>query len=408
MILLPIIIIQTVTIIIFYERHWENVSNHMENYLISEIKTVTNYYIKYPKQVSVLKDLNQLDLKIVLLNQHKMDAKVTDSILKNFQEKLNAHLNYNTEIFYINSKSEIRGLIFLDKTQILQIDFSSRRIKTKTTYIFVIWIVTTSVLFGLISLFFMQNQVKSIIKLTKVAKAFGQGRRYHFTPSGAKEIRSLGISFLKMRKNIERQIKYRTELLAHIAHDLRTPMTRIKLKLALLEKSEAIDNVSQNIDKMENMIKSYLDFAKQEGNEKNKKHDIIQIVKNAVDLFNDKRITFKADVENIEIYLKHNAIERALNNIIDNALKYTSTLVNISLFATEEKVFIHIDDDGPGIAEKDYKVVFEPFSKLPSSSQDGHGLGLTIAQNIVNAHGGKILLAKSKYSGLRVIIELFK
>ena len=131
MILLPIIIIQTVTIIIFYERHWENVSNHMENYLISEIKTVTNYYIKYPKQVSVLKDLNQLDLKIVLLNQHKMDAKVTDSILKNFQEKLNAHLNYNTEIFYINSKSEIRGLIFLDKTQILQIDFSSRRIKPK-------------------------------------------------------------------------------------------------------------------------------------------------------------------------------------------------------------------------------------------------------------------------------------
>ena len=408
MILLPIIIIQAVTIIIFYERHWENVSNHMENYLISEIRTVTNYYIKYPKQTSVLKDLSQLDLEISLLNQHKIHKKITDSILENFQEKLNANLSHNAEVFYINNKSEIRGLIFLAKNQILQIDFSSKRIKTKTTYIFVIWIVTTSVLFGLISLFFMQNQVRSIIRLTKAAKAFGQGRTYRFTPSGAKEIRSLGISFLKMRKNIERQIKYRTELLAHIAHDLRTPMTRIKLKLALLEKSEAIDSVSQNIDKMEKMIKSYLDFAKQEGNEENRKYNIIQIIKNVIALFNDKRITFKADIENIEIYLKHNAIERALNNIIDNALKYTSTLVNVSLFATKERVFIHIDDDGPGIAEKDYKTALEPFSKLPSSSQDSYGLGLTIAKNIINAHGGKFLLAKSQYSGLRVIIRLMK
>ena len=408
MIFLPIIIIQTVTIIIFYERHWDNVSNNMEDYLISGIKTVVNYYTKYPKQVSILKDLNQLDFKIKLLNQSNVHKKAISNTLKRFQNKLNASLKYSSEVSYIKSKSEIRGLIFLNKNQILQIDFSSKRIQNKTTYIFVIWIVTTSILFGLISLFFMQNQVRSIIKLTKVAKAFGQGRKYHFIPSGAKEIRSLGISFLRMRENIERQIRYRTELLAHIAHDLRTPMTRIKLKLALLDKLEVANNISKNIDKMESMIKTYLNFAKQEGNEENKKHNLVAIIRNVIILFNDNRIVFNTDIENIEMYLKHHAIERALNNIIDNALKYASKIVEVNLSVDKEKVLIHIDDDGFGIAEEDYKTALEPFSKLPSSSQDGYGLGLTIAKNIINAHGGKFLLAKSKYSGLRVIIRLTK
>lgn len=406
MILLPIIIIQMVTIIIFYERHWENVSNHMENYLIAEIKTIIKYYTKYSVQNSVLKDLNQLDLKITLLDHPNTYKKVTDSTLEHFQKKLKANLNYASKVFYINNKSQIRGLVFLVKNKTLQIDFSSKRIKNQTTYIFVIWIVTTSVLFGLISLLFMQNQVRSIIKLTKAAKDFGQGKVHYFNPSGAKEIRSLGISFLKMRKNIERQIKYRTELLAHIAHDLRTPMTRIKLKLALLEKSQAIENINKNIDKMDDMIKSYLDFAKQEGNEENKKYNVIPIVKNVVDLFNDKRITFNTDSRDTEMYLKGNAIERALNNIIDNALKYTSTLVNIDLFTNKERVLIHIDDDGSGIAEENYKGAFEPFNKLSSPYQEGHGLGLAIAKNIINAHGGKVLLAKNQYGGLRVVVKL--
>ena len=125
-------------------------------------------------------------------------------------------------------------------------------------------------------------------------------------------------------------------------------------------------------------------------------------------LFNDKRIVFNTDIENIEMYLKHHAIERALNNIIDNALKYASKIVEVNVSVDKEKVLIHIDDDGFGIAEEDYKTALEPFSKLPSSSQDGYGLGLTIAKNIINAHGGKFLLARNQYSGLRVIIRLTK
>jgi two-component system osmolarity sensor histidine kinase EnvZ len=406
MILLPIIIIQIVTIIIFYERHWENVSNYMESYLISEIKTVTNYYLKYPKQSLILKDLEQLDLKITLLERYSRHKKVTDDVLKDFESKLRANIDFNVEVFYINKKSRIRSLVILSKGKLLQIDFSTKRIKNPTTYIFVIWIISASFLFALISLLFMRNQVKSIIKLTEAAKDFGQGKIHHFTPSGAKEIRSLGVSFLKMRKNIEKQISYRTELLAHIAHDLRTPITRIKLKLALVKKSEDADNINKNLNKIEDMIKSYLDFAKQEGNEEGKKCDLIKLIKDVVNSSNDKRINFRANQEVVEMHLKSVAMERALINVVGNAAKHTSTLIDINISSSENEVLMEIDDDGPGIAEENYKLAFEPFNKLNSTHEGGYGLGFAIAKNIIAAHGGKIYLAKNQYGGLRVIIKL--
>jgi two-component system osmolarity sensor histidine kinase EnvZ len=408
MILLPIIIIQIVTIVIFYERHWENVSNHMESYLISEIKTVTNYYVKYPKQNLILEDLAQLDLKIRLLKRYNEHKKIINNVLENFQNKLRANINYNAEVFYVDHKSTIRSLIFLSKDKTLQIDFSAKRITNPTTYIFVIWIVVTSILFGLISLFFMRNQVKSIIKLTEAAKDFGQGKIYHFVPSGAKEIRSLGVSFLKMRQNIEKQIKYRTELLAHIAHDLRTPITRIKLKLALLKKSEDIEHINKNLNKIESMIKSYLDFAKQEGNEEGKKYDLIKLIKNVIISFADKRIKFRTNKPIVEMHLKSMAIERAITNVVDNALKHTATLVEINVLSGEDEAVVQIDDDGPGIAEENYKLAFEPFNELNAKDTGGYGLGLAIAKNIVTAHGGKISLAKNQHGGLRVIIQLPK
>lgn len=405
MILLPIIIIQIVTIVIFYERHWENVSNNMKNYLVSEVKTIVNYYIKHKEHKQVLKDLNQLDVNILLLENYKTHAKITDTILEEFEDKLKRSITYKLEVFYINEKSEIRMLIFLATNKILKIDVSTKRIKNPTTYIFVLWIVTTSILFGLISLFFMKNQVKSILKLTKAAKDFGQGKIYRFVPSGAMEIRSLGLSFLKMRKNIERQIRYRTELLNHIAHDLRTPITRIKLKLALLEKSHNMQSIDKEINIIEKMIKSYLDFAKQEGNEKGENRDLVLLIKDIISVFNNKCIHFESSCDNLEIHLKAVSIERALTNVIDNALKHTKTLVNISLFGDEEKVIIEVDDDGPGIAEKNYKAVFEPFNKI-GSSKEGYGLGFAIAKNIISAHGGKISLAKNEYDGLKVAITL--
>ena len=282
MILLPIIIIQIVTIVIFYERHWENVSGNMQNFLINDINTIVKFYIKYKNSNNeVIADLNSLGFKTsLLINKPKLSEGLSDSYISSIATKISNSIKHKTQLFYIDDMSNIRGLIYLTNSQVLQVDFSTKRIKNQTTYIFVIWILTTSIFFGLISLFFMKNQVKSIINLDKAAMDFGQGKIYHFKPSGAKEIRSLGLSFLRMRKKILKQIKNRTELLAHIAHDLRTPLTRIKLQLSLINENNDIKNINDNIKKIEDMINSYLIFAKEEGNEENRQCNLTHIINN--------------------------------------------------------------------------------------------------------------------------------
>ena len=410
MILLPIIIIQIVTIIIFYERHWDNVSNNMQNFLINDINTIVNFHIKYKgKNEEVISDLNQLGFNISELNDiSKISKGDGDTYLSNLQTKIIKMIKYKTQLSYIDDMSNIRALIYLTNSQILQLDFSTKRIKNQTTYIFVIWILTTSILFGLISLFFMRNQVKSIVNLDKAALNFGQGKIYNFKPSGAKEIRSLGLSFLKMRKKILKQIKNRTELLAHIAHDLRTPITRIKLRLSLISETNDIENIYSNIKKIEDMINSYLVFAKEEGNEESKKCNIISVINNIMNFLNDNRMTFNNKTKEVDftLFLKIGAIDRALTNIIDNGLKYCISRVMISLSKINEQILIQIEDDGPGIEEKDYKKAFEAFNKLDINAKQGYGLGLAISKNIINAHGGDISLDKSQIGGLKVTIKL--
>lgn len=410
MILLPIIIIQIVTIVIFYERHWDNVSNDMQNFLINDIGTIVNFYVKYQeKNQDVINDLKHLGFGISVLNNvPKIKKRNTDSHISRLQTKINKIIKYQTQLSYIDDTSSTRAMIYVTDHNILQLDFSTKRVKNQTTYIFVMWILTTSILFGLISLFFMRNQVKSIINLDKAALDFGQGKIYNFKPSGAKEIRSLGLSFLKMRKKILKQIKNRTELLAHIAHDLRTPITRIKLRLSLLNESNDIKNICRNINKIEDMINSYLIFAKEEGNEETKRHDLVIILNNIIDLLSDERITFdnKTKENSIILYLRLNAIDRALTNIIDNSLKYCRSKVMISLSKIEEQIFIQIEDDGKGIKSEDYKKAFKPFNKLDMSTKQGYGLGLAIAKNIISAHGGDIFLEKSQIGGLKVSIKL--
>jgi len=237
---------------------------------------------------------------------------------------------------------------------------------------------------------------------------FGQGKIYHFKPSGAKEIRSLGLSFLRMRKKILKQIKNRTELLAHIAHDLRTPLTRIKLQLSLINENNDIKNIHDNIKKIEDMINSYLIFAKEEGNEENRQCNLTHIINNIINLLNDDRITFDNKIkENHQVlFLKVDAMDRALTNVVDNALKYCLSNVMICLLKVNDQIFIQIEDDGPGIDEKGYKKALEPFNQLGISKKQGYGLGLAITKNIINAHGGDIMLDKSKMGGLKVTIKL--
>ncbi len=400
MILLPIIIIQIVTIVIFYERHWENVSNNIENYLIQEIHTIVHFCNKYKFHNKIFDDLAYLGFEISLLDYKNTSISKTDKSLMKLQAKIDKFIRFNTQLSYTNGLNNIVTLVYLPKNKILKLIFATKRINNPTTYIFVIWILTIFFLFVLISLFFMRNQVQSITKLNKAAIDFGQGKVFNFTPSRVKEIRSLGFSFLKMRKKILRQIQTiqnRTELLAHIAHDLRTPITRIGLKLSLIKSTKDVKIINDNIQQIEDMIENYLTFAKEEENEKNQRCDLLLMMVNIIKLINDKRIKFinHSNGVGIHLYVKKNAIERAFNNVIDNSLKYCAAKVQITLNKRNNQVIFKIEDDGPGISQDKYTKAFEPFNKLDSKIKQGYGLGLAISQNIVTAHGGNIFLIKA-------------
>ncbi len=403
-ILLPVIIIQCVTIIIFYERHWKKVKNHLENNIANEIAVVFNIHNNCTIDIAQPLDLDYN----IEQNKNFVKKYIIAEDLKVLKSKIEERLKIPIDIDYTKDKSEIEVTSLLNANKILKISFSSKRIKNSTTYIFVIWIVSTAVLFTIIALLFMRNQVKSILNLTKIVHNFTKGQVKELNPSGAQEIKFLGLSFLNMQKKITKNIKDRTELLTHIAHDLRTPLTKIKLKLALMKDDQNQDDIIlKNIVKIEGMITSYLQYAKQEGNEESKKCDVIKILKDSIYLFDDKKIKLNCLVSEHYIYGKPLALERALSNIIENGLKYCDKILQITAKEDKDALKISIEDDGEGIPEEKYKTLFKPFHKEKGNGE-GFGLGLSIAKNIINAHFGKIELGTSQFNGLKVIITFSK
>jgi two-component system osmolarity sensor histidine kinase EnvZ len=208
------------------------------------------------------------------------------------------------------------------------------------------------------------------------------------------------------KARIENQILHRTDMLAHISHDLRTPLTRLKLQVAIIKKQELVRDMDKNLDEMDNLIRGYLNFAKEEGNELSTRFDLMTLAKESVRLINDPRLAIKSNTESIIVNLKKDAIKRVLKNLITNAQKYCTSKIILGMYKkSSENFIITIDDDGPGINPKDYQQAFKPFNKL-NSDKEGFGLGLSIIKSIILSHGGNIKLAKSELGGLRVIIRI--
>ncbi|WP_165379531.1 sensor histidine kinase [Rickettsiales endosymbiont of Peranema trichophorum] len=292
---------------------------------------------------------------------------------------------------------------------VVVIEFSTKRFRSPTTYIFILWMIGTSILLVAVSITFMRNQIKSILKLAEAADTFGKGLNVDFEPSGSKEIRMAGRAFIKMKKRIEHQIRHRTELLAHISHDLRTPLTSLKLQLALLADSTNPQAIVEAIDKhvieMERMVKGYLNFAKGEGNEEVVSVDIVTLLHDALLQYKDARIELKQRINSYTMFIRPQAIKRACSNILNNAIQHAKDKIVITITKRLSSIYIIIDDDGKGIKRSMYQAAFSAFHRL-DESKDGYGLGLAIVKSIVQSHGGQVRLAKSPYNGLRVVVSL--
>ena len=260
----------------------------------------------------------------------------------------------------------------------------------------------------MIAIVFLKNQTRPIVNLAKAAEKFGKGEFVkEFRPSGAKEIRQAAYEFDKMRKRITIHLNQRSEMLSGISHDLRTPLTRLKLQIALLKQQDLAKKMSDDIEEMEKMLNEYLEFSRHQKNEGTETVNISSIIDEVVTKYENKKIDISVE-NNLKIDIRPNSIKRCLTNLLDNGLSYGEK-VSILSKKGKDNLLIIVDDDGPGIDKSEYQNVMKPFYRIDKSrgqNKSGVGLGLSIANDIIRSHGGNISLDKSPLNGLRVSISL--
>ena len=282
------------------------------------------------------------------------------------------------------------------------------RLTSSSARIFGLWITVPALIIIIISLIFLKNQTRPITALAKAAERFGKGEEIEeFKPSGAAEIRQAGLEFDKMRKRILRHLNQRSEMLSGISHDLRTPLTRMKLQTAFIKDKDIANKLTEDINEMEKMLNEYLQFTSSSYIEKDELFNLSDLIEKIIEKYDNENIS-KILPTRIYFNGRKNLIRRCINNLIDNSLKYGKK-VNVELSKKTTNIFIRIEDDGPGISENEYDNVFKPFYKIDkgrAETKSSVGLGLSIASDIVRSHGGNIKLEKSTLNGLGVRIFL--
>ena len=295
------------------------------------------------------------------------------------------------------------------QNEIIEFLVPKEMVSASSVRLFVLWTTLPSLVLILIALVFLKNQTKPLVRLAKAAERFGKGDYVNdFRPSGAAEIRKAAYEFDRMAKRINRHLNQRSEMLSGISHDLRTPLTRLKLQLAMVEQKEISEKMSKDIDEMEKMLNDYLQFAKTQTQEDTVLINLNNLLNSIKNSFNNSNLFFNDSAATVELKGRPTALKRSFENIIQNGLSYGNK-VYLDIQKGNKRVTVIIEDDGPGIPEDQYKNVFKPFFRLDKSrslNQSGVGLGLAIVEDIINSHGGNIQLGKSKYNGLQVKISL--
>ena len=408
----PIIILQLVITIVFFDSLWIKTNKGMTRALVGEIKTFIAAYDnrKYNNNdlsglFTIYLDLNVEYKEGAFLrvnNKERWFSPIDRSLRRELKSLIgNDQYWFDTtiykELILINIKHNDGFFEFL---------IPKDRVTSTSARVFGLWITLPAILLISIALIFLKNQTKPIINLSKAAERFGKGENIdEFRPSGALEIRQAGYEFDKMRKRISRHLNQRSEMLSGISHDLRTPLTRMKLQLAFIKDQELSKKMSLDIDEMEKMLNEYLNFTSTGYMEKDETFNISELTENIIQKYESKNISHKITPR---VYMsgRKNLIKRSLNNLIDNAIKYAKN-ISLQLSKKNNSILITIDDDGPGISKKEYENVFKPFYKIDKGRGDSKssvGLGLSIASDNIKSHGGNILLEKSPIGGLRVKI----
>ena len=405
----PIIILQITISIVFFDSLWIKTNKGMTKSLVSEIYTFIEAYKNeenYNKEKLTDLYYQNFQLNIKYIENESMPILKNERWFSPIDRTLRRELKSKFNNYWFDTLSYKEMIIVKINYQngVLQFSFPKNRVTNTSARIFALWITLPAFLLIFIALIFLKNQTRPIINLAKASAKFGRGEEIdEFRPSGAFEIRQAGYEFDKMRKRIIRHLNQRSEMLSGISHDLRTPLTRIKLQLAFIKDQVIAKKLSNDVLEMEKMLNEYLQFARSSFAEKTEKFNMAELIANNIEKYGNKNISTKLD-KTIVMNGRKNLIQRCLNNLIDNSVKYSNN-IDIQLTKNNNYLSVIIDDDGPGISKKEYNNVFKPFYKIDKSRSDTKssvGLGMSIASDVVRSHGGSIVLDKSPQNGLRV------
>ena len=414
--LLPLLLLQVVSAFVFYNRHWEDVGRRLALGLGGEISILVEAIESYPDGVDRDWIMAQAHQNLSIISSWQEGGRLPDSpphrsfgaVDWTLERVLPERLAYPFHFDTTRGKQVIIRVQLADG--VLEVTVPRKRLFSSTIYIFIAWMVGTSLILLSIAIFFLRRQIRPIRRLAHAAESFGKGMQVvNFKPEGAREVRQAASAFLRMRERIQRQITQRTEMLAGVSHDLRTPLTRMKLQLAMLPKSDYAAGLRGDVSEMEKMVDGYLAFARGEGSEVPVPASLQAILKEVVeDARRNGADVVLESVVDVQITIRPHAIKRALTNLIDNASRH-SYEVYVAAIKKGGTVEITVDDNGPGIPEAHRESVFKPFFRIdPSRNVEtgGVGLGLTIARDVVRNHGGDLLLKESAAGGLRALIRL--
>jgi len=412
----PILLMQVVIGSVFFDSLWFKTHKALVRITAGEINAFLVLYPEFEKKnqtdklIKTYSEKNgiQISFKTEIKKLPSQDVtkwySLYDQIIKEeFTKKL-------TDPFWHNVRfdSDYVQIFILNNNQIIEFLIPKSNIRSKSGRIFALWITIPSLIFLLISIIFLRNQLKPIILLSQAAKRFGKGQYdSDFKVSGALEIRQASYEFERMKKRILKHISQRTAMLSGISHDLKTPLTRLKLQIELLNKNQKLNSLKEEITEMEKMINEYLDFASNQYSQPVENFNIIQLIQNLIDKSFKKNIKMKSP-KNLIFSGRKNLIRRCIANIINNSQKYSENIL-ITCKKMKKIIRIDIDDDGPGIADEHKEKVFRPFYRVDKSrslKDSNVGLGLSTVEDIVNSHGGNVkLLNNPNGKGLRVSLS---
>lgn len=410
-IIAPVIILQILLSIVFFDSLWLKTNKGLVNSLSDEIVTFINLYKnenKLENKKTILKSFQDNKPYVIKVSEGKIDEKENYSKYGFYDRLLNEELQKNLNYkFWFNTKIHkdyVKILVEFDN-QVIDLIVPKSRIRNTSGRIFLLWIFVPALLLIIISIIFLRNQIRPITNLASAAEKFGKGQYVaESKPSGAIEIRKAINEFEKMKQRILRHISQRTSMLSGISHDLKTPLTRLKLQIEILNKDGKLDKIKDDVNEMQKMIADYLDYSTSQSEISSNKFNLSIMLNEILHKFSGSKIKLNCK-KNFFLTGRQHLIKRSLLNVIENGLKYGNS-VEIVVNEKQDKIILTIDDDGPGIPEKEKERVLRPFYRLDKSrtaSSGSVGLGLSIVQDIVNSHGGQIeLLDNPRGSGLRV------